>query len=134
MKQTSNNHIVKKTALGAGIALLVYLALLALLSLLVVRGTVGEGGVGACVWVFAAFAAFAGAKAAAWRAPKSLSLIAGCAAVFWLLILLLGFLVNDGIDATRSATLALPILAGGAAAYLLRGGKKRGKRKRRSHK
>ena len=136
LKQQGNSgKSAKKIAIGAGVSLLAYLALLALLSVLVVRGTVGVGAVGACVWVFAALAAFAGAKVAAWGAAEPLGVIAIGAAAFWLLVLLLGFFANDTLESSRAALLALPIVAGGGLAYLTcGGGKKHGKRKRRSHK
>ena len=137
LKQQGNagKNGAKRIALGTSVSLLAYLALSALLALLVVRGTVGEGVIGACVWAFAALAAFAGAKAASWGAAEPLPRIAITAAAFWALILLLGFLANDTLDPSRAALLALPILLGGALAYLLRGGgKKRGSRKRRSRK
>ena len=137
LKQQGNSGKsgAKKIALGTLISLLAYLALLALLSLLIVRGTVGEGGAWTCACVFAALSAFAGVKTAAWGAPEQLGVSALCAAAFWGLILLLGFLANDGLDASRAALLALPVLVGGGLAYLTNGGgKRRGKRKRRSRK
>lgn len=129
MKQTG-----KRIAVGMLAAFLVYLGLLALIALMIVRGTVGEGSVVACTWAFAALAAFAGAKAASWHATEPIMPIAVCAAAFWGLVLLLGFLANDGLDGARAVALALPVLIGALAAYLTRGGKKRGKRKRRSRK
>ena len=127
----------KKIALGALAALAVYVLLLAALSALIVRGTVQEEGVALCVWVFACVAAFAGARVSAGHEGEPALRIAASAAAFWALIQLLGFLVNDTIEPVRSATLALPILVGAAAAYLIRparGKRKRGKGKRRSHK
>lgn len=126
---------VKKIALGTGISLLAYLTLLALLALLVEHGTVGEGNVWACVCAFAAFAAFVGVKTAAWGVAEPLSVNTLCATSFWLLVLLLGFLTNDGLDTSRAALLALPVLVGGGLAYLTKGGeKRRGKRRRHSQK
>ena len=137
LKQQGNagkNH-AKKIALGAGVSLLSYLVLAALLALLVERGTVGEGGVWTCVCVFAALAAFAGVKTAAWNVPEPLGVSALCAASFCGLVLLLGFLANDGLDTSHAALLAPPVLAGAGLAYLTQGGgKRRGKRKRRSRK
>lgn len=128
---------VKKIALGVLVAFAVYVLLLAALSALIVRGTVQEGSVALCVWVFACAAAFAGARVSAGREGEPAFRIAAGTAAFWALIQLLGFLVNDTIEPARSAALALPILVGGAAAYLVRparGKRKRGKGKRRSHK
>ena len=127
----------KKIAFGALAALAVYVALLAALSALIVRGTVKEENIPLCVWVFACAAAFIGARVSAGRAGEPAIRIAAGAAAFWALILLLGFLVNDTIDPARSAALALPILVGGAAAYLIRPTRekrRRGRGKRRSHK
>ena len=127
----------KKIALGALVALGVYVALLAVLSALIVRGTVKEENMALCVWAFACAAAFAGAKVSAGREGEPAVRIAACAAAFWALIQLLGFLVNDTIEPARSAALALPILVGGAAAYLVRPARekrKRGRGKRRSRK
>ena len=121
----------KKIALG------VYVALLALLSALIVRGTVNEEHMAQCVWVFACVASFAGAKVSTGRGGEAAIRIAASAAAFWALIQLLGFLVNDTIEPARSAALALPILVGGAAAYLVRPARekrKRGRGKRRSRK
>ena len=130
MKQTG-----KRVAVGVLTALLIYIALLALIALMIVRGTVGEGGAWTCACVFAALSAFAGVKTATWGAPEPLGVSALCAAAFWGLILLLGFLANDGLDASRAALLALPVLVGAGLACLTNGGgKRRGKRKRRSRK
>lgn len=127
----------KKIALGAFAALVVYVMLLAALSALIVRGTVREETVPLCVWVFACAASFIGARISAGREGKPAIRIAAGAAAFWALIQLLGFLVNDTIEPARSAALALPILVGGAAAYLVRPARekrKRGRGKRRSRK
>lgn len=127
----------KKIAFGALVALAVYVALLAALAALIVRGTVGEESVPLCVWVFACAAAFAGAKVSAGHEGEPVIRIAASAAAFWALIQLLGFLVNDTIEPARSVALALPILVGGVAAYLVRPARekrKRGRGKRRSRK
>lgn len=127
----------KRIALGALTALGVYVALLALLSALIVRGTVNEEHMALCVWVFACAASFAGARVSAGRGGEQAVWIAAGAAAFWSLIQLLGFLVNDTIEPARSAALALPILVGGVAAYLVRPTRekrKRGRGKRRSRK
>ena len=127
----------KKIAVGAFAALAVYVALLAALSALIVRGTVKEESVALCVWVFACAASFVGARASAGRGSDQAVWIAAGAAAFWALIQLLGFLANDTIEPARSAALALPILVGGAAAYLVRPARekrKRGRGKRRSRK
>ena len=127
----------KKIAFGALAALAVYVALLAALSALIVRGPVKEENIPLCVCVFACAAAFIGARVSAGRAGEPAMRIAAGAAAFWALIQLLGFLVNDTIEPARSAALALPILVGGAAAYLIRPARekrKRGRGKRRSHK
>ena len=127
----------KKIALGALAALAVYMALLAALSALIVRGTVGEAHTALCVWVFACAASFVGARVSVGRGGEPAVRIAACAAAFWALIQLLGFLVNDTIEPTRSAALALPVLVGAAAAYLVRPSRekrKKGRRKRRSRK
>lgn len=130
MKQTAQSN-VKRIALGTLAALVSYVALLALVSLLIVRGTVGETKIVACVWIFAFLAAFAGAKLASRGSGNNAVLCAACAAAFWLLIQLTGFLSNDALDFTRSAMLLLPVALGGLAAYLLRGGKsKKGKGRR----
>ena len=127
----------KKIAFGALVALVVYVALLAALSALIVRGTVKEESMALCVWVFACAAAFVGARVSAGREGEPAVRIAASAAAFWALIQLLGFLVNDTLEPARSAALALPILVGGAAAYLVRPARekrKRGRGKRRSRK
>lgn len=130
--------LVKKTALGVGAALLVYLALSALAALLVVRGAVGEAHIGTLVWLFACLAAFTGARLAAHQAQGPAVPCAIATAAFWAVIQLLGFLTNDTLASARSAALALPILLGGALAYLIpvrgRGGKRGRARPRRSHK
>ena len=127
--------LVKKTALGVGAALLVYLALSALSALLIVRGTVGEARIGTLVWIFACLAAFAGASVAAHRAQEPLLPAMLTAAAFWAAILLLGFLSNDTLASARCAALALPALLGGALSWLLsaRGGKGRKRRTRQRH-
>ena len=127
----------KKIAFGVLAALVVYVALLAAFSALVVRGTVKEENIAPYVWVFACAASFAGARISAGRESEPALRIAASAAGFWALIQLLGFLVNDTIDPARCVSLALPILVGGAAAYLIRPARekrKRGKGKRRSRK
>ena len=117
--------LVKKIALGVGAALFVYLVLSALAALLIERGTVSETRIGTLVWIFACLAAFTGARIAAYRTQEPFMPIAVTAAVFWVMIQLLGFLVNDTLDSARSAALALPVLLGGALSWLLkpRGGK-----------
>lgn len=127
----------KKTAAGAGIALAVYLVLLAALAALIVRGTAGEASMEPCIWGAACLAAFAGAKFASGRDGEPLGQIALSAAVFWLLVLLCGLLVNDAVEPARAASLLLPVLTGGALAYLLRpakGKRKTGKGRRHFHK
>ena len=127
----------KKIGLGALAALAVYVVLLAVLSALIVRGTVEEKSIPLCVWLFVCAAAFAGARASAGREGEPAIRIAASTAAFWALIQLLGFLVNDTIEPARSVALVLPILVGGAAAYLVRPARekrKRGRGKRRSRK
>lgn len=127
----------KKIAFGVFAALAVYAALLAALSALIVRGTVGEENMALCVWVCACAASFAGARVSAGREGEPAIRIAASAAGFWALIQLLGFLINDTIDPARSAALALPVLVGAAAAYLVRPARekrKKGRGKRRSRK
>lgn len=127
----------KKIAFGVFVALAVYVALLAMLSALIVRGTVEEESLALCVWVFACVASFVGTKASAGRESDPAIRIALSAVIFWALIQLLGFLVNDTIEPARAAALALPIVVGGAAAYLVRPARekrKRGRGKRHSHK
>lgn len=127
---------VKRVAIGTGIALAVYLALSALLALLIVRGAVKENGV--YVWIFACVAAFCGATAASYRQGERIVSAASCAAAFWGSVALLGYLTNDTLEPARITALALPVLAGTTAAYLLEGGgtgkRSRGKRKRHSRK
>ena len=127
----------KRIALGAAASLAVYVALLAALAALIVRGTVNEENMTLWVWASACAASFAGARVSAGREGKQAVRIAASTAAFWALIQLLGFLVNDTIEPARSAALALPILVGGAAAYLgrpTREKRKRGRGKRRSRK
>ena len=127
----------KKIAFGTLAALAVYVALLAALSALIVRGTIKEENISLCVWVFACAASFAGARVSAGREGEPAVRIAASAAGFWALVQLLGFLVNDTIEPARSAALALPILVGGTAAYLIRPSRekrKRGRGKKRSRK
>lgn len=134
MKQTEKAGR-KQIAAGAAAAMALYLPLLALLALLAARGTVGEGAVNACVCACACVAAFVGAKTAAWHRTSAFAPSAVCAAVFWALLVALGFLVNDAVDPARAMRLAVSVCAGGALACLGRGGgKKRGNRKRRSRK
>lgn len=123
----------KKIAFGAFTALAVYVVLLAVLSVLIVRGTVAEKNLTLCVWVFACVAAFVGARVSTGRGGAPALWIAASAAAFWALIQLLGFLVNDTIDPVRSAAVALPILAGGVAAYLVRPTREKRKRGRGKH-
>ena len=128
---------VKKTALGAASALAVYVALLACISALLTRGTVEEARLGLFVWIFACIASFLGCRLGATGESEPAVSIALCAAVFWALVQLLGFLTCDGLEPSRSVALLLPILAGAAIAYLLRRGKKKRrneKGKRRGHK
>lgn len=127
----------KKIAFGAFAAIAVYVAFLAALSALIVRGTVKEENIALWVWVFACVASFVGARVSAGRKGESAARLAAGTAAFWALVQLLGFLVNDTIEPARSAALALPILVGGAAAYLVRPARekrKRGRGKRRSRK
>lgn len=127
----------KKITFGALAALGVYVVLLAALSALIVRGTVAEKNLKLCVWVFACVAAFVGARVSTGRGGEQVVRIAASTAAFWALVQLLGFLVNDTIEPVRSVALALPILVGGTAAYLVRPARekrKRGKGKRRSRK
>ncbi len=128
---------VKKTAMGAAIALAIYLALLAAVSELIVRGTVGESVVSPCVWGFACLASFTGAKLSSRKDSEPAGQIALNVAVFWALILLCGLFVNDTVEPSHAAALLLPVLTGGALAYLLRAGKgkqKKGKGRRRFRK
>lgn len=128
---------VKKTALGAGTALAVYLVLLAVVSALMARGTVEEARLRLCVWIFACAASFAGAKLGSAGESDPLAAIALCAAMFWALALLAGFLACDALEPSRSVTLALPILTGAALAYLAKPAKKKRhaeKGRRRGHK
>ena len=127
----------KKIAFGTLAALAVYMLLLAALAALIVRGTVKEESMALYVWVFACAAAFVGARVSAGRESEPVVRIAAVAAAFWALIQLLGFLVSDALEPARSAALALPILVGGTAAYLVRPARekrKRGRGKRRSRK
>lgn len=133
MKQTERVN-GRRVALGAAISLAVYLALLAVLALLLVRGAVGEERIGVCIWSCACLAAFAGAKTAVGRRPDPFASAALCAAAFFALALLFGFLLNDTLEPERAVMLAAAILAGGAAACLGRAGGRRGKRKHRSRK
>ena len=127
----------KKITFGVLAAFAVYVALLAALAALIVRGTVKEESIPLCVWVFACAAAFVGARVSAGRMGEPAVRIAASTAAFWALIQLFGFLVNDTIEPARSAALALPVLVGGAAAYLIRPTREKRKRargKRRSRK
>lgn len=117
----------KRTMIGVGAALVLYIALLAALSALLVRGTVREESIPLCVWLFACAAVFVGAKIAGHGESESAASIAICAAGFWALVQLLGFLACDSLEPSHSAALALPAIVGGVLAYLLRAGKaKRG--------
>ncbi len=127
----------KRIALGACTALGVYTALLAALSALIVRGNVDEGHMTPIIWAFACLASLIGAKTASAREADPAAAIALCAAAFWAAVQLTGFLVCNGIEPTRAVSLVLPVLTGGALAYLLRSGKEKkrtGRGKRRFHK
>ncbi len=133
MKQTERGN-VKRIACGAAIALVAELALLSLASLLLVRGRVGEGSAPLCVWLCAFLSAFAGAKAASWGAAKPLALSAETVAAAYCVMVLLGFLMNDSLDALRLAKLGAAMAAGCACASVLRvrkNGKKHVRRSRR---
>lgn len=121
---------VKKTALGAAAALAVYVALLACISALMVRGSVEGSQLTVFVWAFACLASFVGCKLGSAGEGESVVSAALCAAAFWLLVQLLGFLACDALEPSRSAALLLPVFAGAALSCLL----KRGKKKRRSEK
>lgn len=133
----SMKDTLKRTALGAGVSLLCYLALLALISWLIVRGAVGEGRITSFVWAAALLASFAGLRFAARRPENALVVSLGGVLVLWAVILLLGFIGGDTLATARSAWLAIPLLLGGTLAYLVRPGakgKKKGKRARRVRK
>lgn len=131
MKQTGSvKGNVRKAAVGAGIALAVYMLLLALSSLLIVKGLVGESKAGVCVWIAACLAAFAGAKAVRGAGNPAVASAAGMA-ILWIAIQLIGLVTSDALDATRSLALVLPLLTGWALALIPGRGKKKGERRRR---
>lgn|GEM_PF-1281741 len=129
MKQKAKLDI-RKTVLGALIALALYLAVLAVTSLLLVRGTVGEDKIGVLATAAAFLSSFAGAKAASWREGERMTPILCCSLLYLGTVLLCGFWTNDTVDPARAAKMTAAILLGGVCAYMLHG-KERGKGKRR---
>lgn len=123
----------KRVLVGTGAALAVYFALLAAASALIVRGSVAETSLAVCVLVSAFVAAFLGSRIAG--SQDRLGDAALCAVSFLTAVVLLGFLINDGLDFSRAAQLAPAILCGAALASVMRFGKgKRTRGKRRSGK
>lgn len=131
MNQTvSTRWYVKKCALGALIGLAVTLALLAAASALILSGALGEERVNAAALAATALGAFAGCTAAGTKTNRRAEMIAFCAAAFWLVMQLLGFLCFDVLLPARSLWSAAAVLSGAVLALALRG-RKAGKRKGR---
>lgn len=131
MKKSAKLNI-KRIMTGAAIAVAIYLALAALLALAAERGSVGEEAVKTCVALSAAFSVLVGSKTATLREEEPTLVIALCAAAFAATVTLCGFLAYDGIGAKSAAMLIVYSAAGALGAMLT--GKRKAKRKRRSHK
>jgi len=126
---------IRKTALGALLALALYLMVLAVMSLLLVRGAVREDKIGVLTAIATFLSALAGAKAASWREGERLTPILCCSLLLLGAILLCGFWTNDAVDPTRAAKTAAVILLGGVCAYALHGKERtKGRRRRRGGK
>lgn len=133
MKKTERRD-AERVALGTAATLGVYLALLALSALLLTRGRVEEGSASVCISVSAALASCVGVKTAAWGAAKPMTPALLCVCLSACVMLLLGYMVYDAMDARRVLYLAASLAAGGVCALLIRGrkrGKKRASRPRR---
>lgn len=129
MEQTvSTAWYVKKCALGALVCCVVEFALLALAAALVLGGAIGEERIGTVSLISAAVAAFAGCCVGNGRTSKRAAMTLACAAVSWLVVQALGFVIGGGLEPKRSLLTAAAMLAGAAASLMLRG---RGKKKRK---
>ena len=128
MEQTvSTAWYVKKCALGTFVCCAVEFALLALMAALMLGGAIGEEKIGAATLVSAAIAAFAGCSVGSRKTSKRAAMTLACAAVSWLVVQALGFVIGGGLEPKRSLLTAAAMLAGAAASLMLRG---RGKKKR----
>ena len=129
MEQTvSTAWYVKKCALGALVCCVVEFALLALAAALVLGGVIGEERIGAVSLISAAIAAFAGCSVGSRKTSKRAAMTLACAAISWLVVQALGFMIGGGLEPKRSLLTAAAMLAGAAASLMLRG---RGKKKRK---
>lgn len=106
----------KSAAAGALTAIAVYLVLLAVVSALTVKGVIPERALELSIRAAAFASAFAG-TAAALKGREGFA-AAVCPTVFYLTVLLLGFLAGDGLNGELAAKLALPVALGAATAYM----------------
>ena len=123
---------VRRCAIGAGVAMGVYLLTLALCAYLTVCGIVGEEQMTRCVWLCALLASFAGGSVGGGKTVRRGTAAFCCGAAFYLATVLLGFLVGGAFAPAEALRLLAPVALGAAGALVgLRGkGKKRGRRAR----
>ena len=125
---------VRRCAVGALSAMGVYLLTLALCAYLTVRGVIGEGRMARCVWLCALLASFAGTLFGGGKTVRRGTMAFCCGTVFYLSVVLLGFLVGGAFAPAGALRLLVPIALGtlGALVSLSRKGdkKKRGKHTR----
>lgn len=130
-KSAGTKWYVRRCAIGTLVCLGVYLLLLALCALLTVRGIVGEGMTEKAAWLCAALAAFAGAALCGSRTVRRGTMMALCGACFCAAVLVWGIPAGRTLVTAYVLRFALAAAAGTLGAYLLTGGTKKGKRKKR---
>ena len=127
---------VRRCAVGTLSAMGVYLLTLALCAYLTVRGIVAEGQMARCVWLCALLASFAGAAFGGGKTVRRGTMAFCCGAVFYLSVVLLGFLVGGAFAPAGALRLLIPIALGALGALVSLGGKgdkkKRGRHTRRN--
>jgi len=119
----------KSVWLGAAASFGAYLLLLLLASYLTVSGRVGESMMPQCVWLCAGLASLLGALTAARGAGRSITPVLLGTAVFWVSVLILGFLASNALSLSSAAALLAASAAGALPVLLLTG--QRGKRIKR---
>lgn len=122
---------VRRCAIGALSAIVVYLLTLVLCAFLTVRGIVGEGQMARCVWLCALLASFAGAAFGGGKTVRHGTMALCCGAAFYLVTVLLGFLIGGAFTPAGALSLLAPVALGAAGALVLLGGKSGGKKRSR---
>ena len=133
MSQTTQRYMdMKHFFIGTGASLAIYFVLLLLSAYLTVSGKIPESAASKLVLFAALISAFGGATAVSRKKTGSQIFIA---LIFWVCVLLMGFICNDTISVERALWLLAASATGGMLSLFLfnRIGGKKGRKKKARH-